>query len=141
MLNRRPPTNIVFISFGTFLDKLPFVREFGRFIMVGGINTGGGYLLYLGVLWAGASPVLAYNISYFIGIGVAYLLHLKITFRQSHSGKKMLLFPLVYVVQYTVGLFSLKGFLGLGISPEIAGLLIIPLTVPVTFLMTRWLLR
>ena len=123
------------------LTRAGITTEFARFLVVGGINTGGGYVLYLAVLWLGASPVWAYNISYVIGILASYLLNLKFTFRRTHSNKKMLLYPLVYVVQYVVGLLGLYGFLALGVTPELAGLFIIPLTVPITFFCARFFIN
>ena len=123
------------------LTRAGITAEFARFLVVGSINTGGGYVLYLAVLWSGASPVWAYNISYAIGILVSYLFNLKFTFRRAHSNKKMLLYPLVYVVQYVVGLLGLYGFLALGVTPELAGLFIIPLTVPITFFCARFFIN
>ncbi len=123
------------------LTKVGITPEFIRFLVVGGTNTFSTYLIYLVVLWLGATPVWSYNISYAFGILISYFLNLKVTFRGRHSTKKMLLFPLVYGVQYTVGLIALKGFLYLEVPAEFAGLLIIPIVVPITFLLSRILLR
>ena len=123
------------------LTKSGMAPEFARFLAVGGANTGGGYLIYLAALWSGATPVWAYNISYAAGVVISYLLNLKFTFRKTHSAKRMFLFPLTYLAQYTIGLFALKGFLHLGVSAEFAGLLIIPITVPITFLCARFFLK
>ena len=123
------------------LAKSGVAPEIARFLVVGGVNTGGSYLIYLTALWSGVPPIWAYNISYAVGIVISYLLNLKFTFRKTHTAKKMLLFPLVYLIQYSIGLFALKGFLLLGVAAELAGLLIIPLTVPVTFLCAKFFLR
>lgn len=115
--------------------------EFARFLVVGGANTLVSYLFYLAVLWLGDSPLLAYNFSYALGIVVSYFLSLKVAFRRKHTTKKMLLFPLAYAVQYAVGFGGLKIFLSFGMPAELAGLLIIPLTVPVTFLCAKFFLK
>lgn len=124
-----------------FLVSAGMGAQFARFFIVGGINTALTYGIYLAILWLGATPVYAYSIGYIIGIIVSYVLNLKVTFQRAHSLRKMLFFPLVYVAQYCIGLFALHLFLSWGVVAEIAGLLILPITVPITFLFTRILLK
>lgn len=115
--------------------------EFPRFILVGFLKTGGGYALYLLLLALTLPPVWAYSVSYCIGVMVSYFISLRYVFRQTHSLRKMLSFPLVYITQYIVGVSVLKTALSFSVPPAWAGLLIIPVTVPITFLMSRFLLR
>ena len=115
--------------------------QFLRFLLVGLFNTFSSYLYYLVALWWGASAVVAYNISYLLSIFVTYFIHLKFTFQKRHTTGKMLAFPLTYVVQYSAGLGALMVFLDWGVSEELAGLLIIIVTVPITFLISRFLLN
>lgn len=115
--------------------------EFVRYLFVGGTNTVITYLIYLAGLLAGLAPLWAYNISFAAGVCLSYVLNLKFTFRQKHHWKKMLKFPLVYLVQYIVGAAALEFFLQLGFSAPAAGLLIIPLVIPVTFVLARVFLR
>ena len=112
-----------------------------RFLFVGGVNTGGGYVFYLLLLWLGTSPVWSYSISYAVGLVVSYYLHLKVTFRTNHSFKKILLFPLVNIARYITGLLILKVALSFGMAAEWAGLLVIIITVPIYFFCARFVLR
>ena len=115
--------------------------EFLRFLLVGGFNTLSGYAVYLFFLWLLDGPIWAYNISYAVGIIVSYCLNVRFTFRQKLSWKKFAAFPLVYVVQYVVGLLVLKTAITAGIPAQWAGLLVIAVTIPITFFMSRFLLR
>lgn len=124
-----------------FFARYGMQPEFIRFLLVGSINTVSTYIIYLLALWISTSAILAYNISYMLGIGISYCLNLKITFKKKHSLIKMLSFPLVYVVQYVVGLIALKFFLSWGINAELAGLFIIPIIVPITFIFSRFILQ
>lgn len=112
-----------------------------RFLFVGTSNTVFSYLIYLTGLWLGATPVWAYSASYLAGLVFTYFLNLKVTFRQRHHWRKMLLYPLVYAAQYAIGLVALQFFISLGVAAEFAGLLILPLTVPLGFVLSRLFLR
>lgn len=115
--------------------------EFARYVVVGSANTTLTYLIYLAGLWAGATPTVAYTISFVAGIFTSYCLNLKITFRRIHSWRKFLGFPLVYLVQYVAGLALLKILIHWGVSPALAGLLIVPALVPITFALMRVILK
>ncbi len=115
--------------------------ETARFLIAGGINTGVTYLIYLVAYWIGGSPLWAFNIAFVCGILLSYALHLKVTFRASHTHRKLVKYPLAYLVQYILGVGFLELWLWLGIPAEIAGLLTVPILVPVTFVMTRYILR
>ena len=121
--------------------KFNIKSEFLRFLFVGSCNTIFGYLLYLILLWLYDSPILSYNISYAAGILISYILNLKFVFMSHHSNKKMILFPLVYLLQYTIGFISLYVFLYIGIKAELSGLLIIPIMLPITFFASRFFIK
>ena len=112
-----------------------------RFLVVGTLNTGWGYLVYVACLLAGTGPSWAFSISWLVGIGSSYLLNLKITFRTRHSTGKMLLFPVIYGSQYVIGLIILKLSLAVGLPPFIAVLPGLLVTVPLTFLAMSLILR
>jgi len=121
--------------------RLGVSPQFLRFLVVGGVNTGTTYLLYLLLLWLGASPLTAYNTSFVFGVFLSYVLNVKVTFQTKHSSRKLLSFPLVYVVQYAVGLLVLKVGLHFGLPAEFAAIPVVLINLPVTFLMSRLLLR
>ena len=114
--------------------------QFSRFLVSGATTTGVTYLLYLLLLWLGATPVLAYNITFVFGVFFSYFLNLKLTFQTRHSGKKLLSYPLIYIVQYVIGLAVLNIGLFFGLSAEFAVLPVVLINIPITFIMARLLL-
>ena len=111
--------------------------QFVRFIVSGALNTGITYGLYLLLL-----PILgylaAYSAAYVAGIFLSYWLNSAFVFRAPMNWRGLVRFPLVYVVQYL-----LTGFLlwlcvdTLGVDQQIALLVAIAVTIPVTFLAAR----
>jgi putative flippase GtrA len=118
-----------------------FNREFIRFILVGGVNTlitFGIYALLLLVM----PYLVAYTTTYVIGIFFSYLLNTRFVFKGSFGIKKALQYPLVYLVQYLVGLVALYILVdNFNINRLLASPLIILVTIPVTFLMSRWIIN
>jgi putative flippase GtrA len=116
-------------------------REFIRYLAVGAFNTGLGQLGYWLLL-----PFMAYEwaftITYVLGIVLSYVLNALIVFRQPLSWRKLVQFPIVYAVQWAAGLVFLAIAIRLlGISETIAPLLWIALSVPLTFAISRLILR
>lgn len=115
--------------------------EFLRFLLVGGIQTGLSYGIFL-LLNAFLPYPIAYSIAYGCGIVLSYFLNVHFVFRQPVSLASFLKFPLVYVVQYLLGLTLLWLFVDrLGLPPSWAMLGVIAITVPVTFLTSRFILK
>ena len=112
--------------------------RFFRFLVSGAINTAvtfGIYLLFLPVF----SYPISYSIAYVIGIGVAYFLNRAFVFRAHQGARSALLLPLVYVAQYGIGILMLWLLIDqLKLSEEIAPLVVIVVTIPLTYLLTRF---
>jgi len=116
------------------------VAQFIRFVGVGGINTATTYILYLLLLYI-VDYKIAYTATYIIGIAFAYWLNLKYVFHQQGSTKKVMLYPLVYLVQYLLGIFILYITIEkMGISEMIAPIIVIVATIPLTFILTKKIL-
>ena len=114
--------------------------EFVRFLLVGAINTLLSYLLYL-LLLALLPYLLAYSLAYCVGIVISYFLNAHFVFRQRIRLVSFLTFPVIYLVQYCLGTLTLWLLVGnAGISPELAMLGVIAVTIPATFLMNRFVL-
>lgn len=112
--------------------------DFARFLVSGGFNTAvtyGLYLLLLNVLPYKTS----YTIAYVAGIVLAYSLNRFFVFK-SHKGiKSIALFPLVYLAQYLTSLLILWVWVEkLGFDSRIAPLIAIAITVPMTFVLSRF---
>jgi putative flippase GtrA len=115
-------------------------RAFLRFLFFALINTGFTYLVYL--LCLELFPYLvAYTISYLSGILVSYLLNSVFVFKTPLHWKKALQFPLVYLVQYLLGsvLISISVEV-LGIQETMAALLNVVILLPISFILSRFIL-
>ena len=115
--------------------------EFFRFLIVGGSNTLLGYALYFLFLYF--MPYLfAYTLSYCIGIVFSYVMNSRFVFRQPMSLARFLQFPVVYVIQYGLGVAILWLLVGqMSVSPELAMLGVVAATIPVTFITSRFILK
>ncbi|MDR9753892.1 GtrA family protein [Pseudomonas sp. SZMC_28357] len=123
------------------LKKKFFNVEFIKFLIVGSINTGAGYIFYLAFIQVMAYTY-AYSLSYALSVVVSYVLNARFVFNEPLSLKKLLAFPLVYIVQYITGLCLVYiAVEKLSIPPVLAPLLIIIVTLPVTFLLARLIVK
>lgn len=122
-----------------FLKKIS--GEFLRFLVMGGANTIVAYIVYL-ILLQWLRYELAYAIGYAVGIGMAYVLSTTFVFRERLRKRSAVRFPLVYVAQFLVSfiilriaveVFHVPQWLALGCS--------VVLTIPVTFALSRWVIR
>lgn len=111
-----------------------------RFLLAGGLNTLATLLLYWLLLGFGYG--VAYTISYVAGIALAYWLQGRFVFQARTRTRHALLFPLIYVIQYGVGMLVLwiwHDHFGL---PEKYGVFAsIATTLPLTFVLSRTLFR
>jgi putative flippase GtrA len=116
-------------------------REFVGFILVGLVNLLLTYALYL-ILGLFLPYPAAYTISYACGILISYLLNARFVFRSPIRISKAAQYPIVYLAQYLLGLAVLYLLVERAhVSSRIAPLLIPALTVPATYVLSRYLIR
>ena len=112
-----------------------------RFVGVGGLNTFVTYILYL-LLILIVNYQVAYTITYIVGIFLAYWLSLKIVFQTKSTKKKLFLFPFVYLFQYIFGLLVMYVLIEmLGLNQFLAPLIVTICSIPITFILSRFILR
>ena len=108
-----------------------------RFLAAGAFTTLvtlGLYLLLLMVL----PYALAYSLVFVLGVGMSYLLNSTFVFRSSANARTAAVFPLIYVVQYAVGLAVAALWVDVLHLPETAAALAaITVTVPITYVLAR----
>lgn len=115
--------------------------EYLRFLISGTLRTVAIYLLYLGLLRL-VDYQVAYAIAYVAGIALAYLLDTRYVFRSTWSWRSFLRFPIVYVVQYLLGVALLWLLVErFGADEALAPIFILAVLVPVTFAMSRLIVR
>lgn len=116
-------------------------RELVAFVLVGGVNTLLTYGIYLALLRVVSYPV-AFTGSYVTGIFLSYYLNARFVFREPVRLSKALQYPVVYVVQYLLGVGLLYLFVEqLHFNKAIAPLAIVLITVPCTFVLSRYVIR
>ena len=115
--------------------------QFVRFVGTGVVNTAVGYTVYL-VLLAFLPYLVAYAIAYVLGIAFSYFMMTRFVFDAPRRWSTALQFPAVYVVQYLMNsavIYVLVEYFA--VRPFAAALVAIVLSVPVTFLLARTILR
>jgi putative flippase GtrA len=116
-------------------------RESVLFLIIGGINTVLNYCFYLLCLLV-FSYTVSFTISYVTGLLVGYCLNSLFVFKEPMRLSSFLRYPIVYVVQYLIGISLLYVIVEiLHISPLIAPWIIIVVTIPVTFRLSRYVIR
>ena len=115
--------------------------EFVRFLVMGGANTIVAYAIYLMLLqWIRYE--IAYTIGYAVGIAMAYVLSSSFVFRQPFRRRSAMRFPFVYVAQFLVSFVLLKVAVEwIGLPEWLALGFAVVATIPVTFVLSRWILR
>lgn len=117
------------------------ITEFSRFIICGGINTLLTYIIYVVALRFYRYSI-SYSISFLAGIFIAYYLNSRFVFEQELSLKKAISYPLVYLVQYLLGILALYVLVELlSVNKLIAPLIIVAISVPVTFLLSKLIIK
>ncbi|WP_232278715.1 GtrA family protein [Paenibacillus sp. 481] len=116
-------------------------KEFLKFVVVGIVNTASTYLIYL-LLLSVLSYTLSYTVSYVCGIFISYVLNTYYVFKEKLNYKKMIQYPLVYVVQYVLNAIMLYLLIDyLGLEKEYAPLIVIILSIPITFILSRLIIK
>ena len=116
-------------------------QEFIRFVLFGGVNTLLGYLIYV-VLLLFLNYKVSFTITYVSSIFISYYLNSKFVFYRKISLKKGLIYPSVYLVQYLTCMLLLHIFVEIiNLSKFIAPILAVLLTVPVTFFLSRFIIK
>ena len=115
--------------------------EVFRFLVGGTINTFAALAVYY-VLQLFLHYQVAYALAWVFGVILSYRINVGYVFKTSHTPAKALAFPLVHVAQYIVGALLLYVLVEkLGAPQEIAPLAVAVLLVPMTFTLTRLIVR
>lgn len=116
-------------------------NEFFKFIFFGGINTVLTYAIYVVFLLFLIYPV-AYSLAYFLGIFISYYLNSRFVFKRDVRLVKAFQYPLVYLVQYLLGVSLLSVLIEIfSLNKFIAPALVIMITIPVTFFLSRFIIK
>ncbi|MNW43894.1 GtrA-like protein [compost metagenome] len=124
----------------TLLTKL-LNKEFLKFVINGGINTIATYLIYLFLLLF-FNYSLSYTFSYVAGIFISFYLNTVFVFEEKLSFRKFVKFPIVYIVQYLINLimmyFLVEQF---NLPARVVPLIVIVVTIPVTYTLSKFIIK
>ena len=110
---------------------------FARFLIGGILNTAITYLLYFSLL-PFFSYKIAYTAAFILGILVSYGLNALFVFKAKVAIKSMIRFPLIYLIQYLLGIALVTTLIEyLGVAAWLAPMIVIIITVPLTFVLSR----
>ncbi|WP_330330362.1 GtrA family protein [Streptomyces sp. NBC_00536] len=103
-----------------------------RFGLVGGVNTGTFFVLYL-LLHPHMPYFAAYSLAFVLAMVGSFFMNTYFTYRTKPTWKKFLLFPLTNITNYviqSVGLLLLVDWAGMNekIAPLVAAVIAIPFT-------------
>lgn len=119
----------------------PLAGQLKRFLVVGLASTAGSYLAFLAFLQV-LHHQFAYALAFLVGLLIGYGLNATWTFQARHSMLRLGLYPLAYLPQLALGAGLLEAAVtGLGIDPELAVLVVIAVSVPINFIIMRWIFR
>ncbi len=104
-----------------------------KFGVIGVLNTALFYTLYL-IFLKMIEPTLSYYLAYLLSMIFAILMNLKFTFEKRATTRKIVMFMCVYLLSMYIGGLVLIMFIGYSISPQLAGLLTIGVTIVTNFL-------
>ncbi|HDC8402762.1 TPA: flippase GtxA [Staphylococcus aureus] len=117
--------------------------EILKFIIVGGINTLNYYVVYLLLL---KLLHIEYMISHIIGFIVAfvisYYLNCYFVYRVKPTWRKFISFPITQIVNVSLQTVLLYVFVSwLNLPAEIAPFAGLIITIPITFVLSKWILK
>ncbi|WP_017548522.1 GtrA family protein [Salinicoccus carnicancri] len=116
--------------------------EFIRFILTGLLNTVNYYVIYTLLLWSGLPYLLSHVTGFLSAFVISYFLNCHFVYRVRPTWPRFLKFPLTQVVNMGMQTLLLYIFVDtFGWNEIIAPLPVLIVTVPVTYTITRWVLK
>ncbi|MBT2449148.1 GtrA family protein [Streptomyces sp. ISL-43] len=121
-------------------DRKTQLGQIVRFALVGGVNTGTFFVLYL-LLHPFMPYFAAYSLAFVLAMVGSFFMNTYFTYRTRPTWKKFLLFPLTNITNYVIqsaGLYALVTWAGM--NTKIAPLVAAVLAIPFTFVLSRKIL-
>lgn len=121
-------------------DRKTQLGQIVRFALVGGVNTGTFYVLYL-LLHPWMPYFAAYSLAFVLAMVGSFFMNTYFTYRTRPTWKKFLLFPLTNITNFvvqSVGLYALVSWAGM--NTKIAPLVAAVVAIPFTFVISRKIL-
>ncbi|OHD38166.1 MAG: hypothetical protein A2015_15020 [Spirochaetes bacterium GWF1_31_7] len=116
------------------------IQQFMKFVLAGILNTSFTYGIYYLLIFI-IDYRLSYIISFLSGIILSFILHAKMVFKVKIDLYKIIMYPLVYLTQFSISFIFITLFVENGIvNKKIAPLLVLLITIPITFVISKLIL-
>ena len=106
-----------------------------RFILIGGVNTGFSYFVYVLFLFFGLQFSIANLIALISGVLFSFLTSSKLIFQVRGNFLKYLLF---WIVLYGFNIFTISVFIGYGFNAYQAGFIALPIIIAISYILQKW---
>lgn len=108
-----------------------------NFIIGGALNTVFTYIIYITLLLL-FDYISAYTISFVLGILFSFIINSKYVFKVSIYKKTMLLYPIIYLVQYFLSVNLLIIFVEkFGFSKALSPIIVVFILLPITYILNK----
>lgn len=114
----------------------PASRRFGRFLIVGAVNSAVGYGLFAGFILLALMPEVALLLATILGVIFNFLTTGRFVFAD-RDRSRLLHFIAVYAAVYVFNALALRGLALLAVPPLIAQLVLLPTAAVMTFFALR----
>ncbi|MBL7573690.1 GtrA family protein [Staphylococcus saccharolyticus] len=117
--------------------------EIIKFVIVGGINTLNYYIVYLFLLkLLNVNYLVSHIAGFIVSFIISYYLNCYFVYKVEPTLKKFLSFPLTQVINMGIQTVLLYVFVKwFHVSSEIAPFAGLVITIPITFILSKWLLK
>ena len=111
--------------------------QFAKFLVVGVVNTGFSYLIYVAALGLGFNYAIANLTALLIGIVFSFKTQGAIVFGNSQH-RRFYRFVLVWTLIYVCNIFLISRFMAMGLDPYVSGACAIPFTTFLSYLSQKF---
>lgn len=117
--------------------------EILKFIIVGGINTLNYYVVYLLLLkLLHIEYMISHITAFIVAFVISYYLNCYFVYRVKPTWRKFISFPITQIVNVSIQTVLLYVFVSwLNLPAEIAPFAGLIITIPVTFILSKWILK
>ena len=117
------------------------VKEIARFLVSGVFNTILSYLMYL-ALNAFLGYVAAYTLAFILSTFTSYFLHSVFVFDEKLTIMKSAKYQVMSVLMYFISTLTLFVLVEqFGVNDNLAPVLVLPIVVPISFLLGRYIIK